>query len=83
MSDVPLRLQVVADRLFVCGGGAVQTSVEGFDFEVGVRELLQPMLEQHSFVVLAVLHGQLCMCGGDDEYMPTSTVERFHYTRNF
>merc|ERR1712136_731876 len=79
---------VVADRLCVCGGND-QRSVERFDPEAGVWELLQPMFEQHIGGAFAVLHGQLYMCGGKDggvggrgSLRSSSTVERFNPTRN-
>ena len=60
---------VIADRLHVCGGIGL-TSVERFDTEVGVWEVLH--------AVVAVLHGQLYMGGGrNDSEVPVSSVERF------
>ena len=67
---------VIAARLYVCGGIG-QTSLLRFDPEVGVWELLQPMLEARASGSVAVLHGQL---GGNDS--PLKSVERFDPAHN-
>ena len=76
------KTAVVADRLYVCGGED-PSSVERFDPEAGVWELLQPMLEEHSCGAVSVLQGLLYLCGGmDGGTEEPSTVERFDPTRN-
>ena len=62
---------VVADRIYVCGKDG-STSVERFDPDVGVWELLQPMFGGH-------LH----VCGGlNGGREVVSSVEHFDTTRN-
>merc|ERR1712136_246247 len=72
---------VVTDMLYVCGGSGL-TSVERFDPEVGVWELLQPMPGQRSFSAVAVLHGHLYICGRWNGSGCSSSVERFDPVRN-
>ena len=48
---------VVADKLYVCGGSQ-ESSVERFDLDVGVWELLEPMFRERHNAAVAVLHGQ-------------------------
>ena len=73
---------VITDRLYVCGGIG-RTSLDRFDPEVGVWELLQPMLGARAWAAVAVLHGQLCMYGGrSGDGGPLSSVERFDPAHN-
>ena len=72
---------VAADKLYE-SGGLCDCSVERFDPEVGVWELLQPMFQNRYNFAVNVLHGQLCVCGGYNGFQPTSSVERFDPTHN-
>ena len=74
---------VLADKLYVCGGFG-QASVERFDPEVGVWELLQPMFSERSLMPCPPSCTANCTCvevvGRGN--MPFSSMERFDPTHD-
>ena len=81
MPDGAFATAVIADKLYACGGHRL-ASVERFDPDVGVWELLQPMFTERACAAVTVLHGQLYMCGGLGDAGPMSSMERFDPTHN-